>query len=196
MNSIPFIRPTLRQDYMCCTMGPPADCRESMALQALLDPWFPFAREHSPADSSAEVRYGTYGMCASNCRDPERSERGLVMNQRETDTSEQVLKFAPKEKAPNGVAQLDDAGQAIVAQIRTAADLAKEDCDRAMSLAHKLSMELRAAEDRTQQMAREVEHWRDRAARAEQWLRTIQQEIEEKLLTRRSSSGAEGVAAR
>jgi len=62
------------------------------------------------------------------------------MNQRETDTSEQVLKFAPKEKAPNRVAQLDDAGQAIVAQIRTAADLAKEDCDRAMSLAHKLSM--------------------------------------------------------
>jgi carboxylesterase type B len=48
----------------------------------------------------------------------------------------------------------------------------------------------------TQQMAREVEHWRDRAARAEQWLRTIQQEIEEKLLTRRSSSGAEGVAVR
>ena len=38
------------------------------------------------------------------------------MNQRETETSEQVLKFAPKEKAPNRVAQLDDAGQAIVAQ--------------------------------------------------------------------------------
>jgi uncharacterized protein YlxW (UPF0749 family) len=65
-----------------------------------------------------------------------------------------------------------------------------------MSLAHKLSMELRAAEDRTQQMAREVEHWQERAARAEQWLRTIQQEIEEKLLTRRSFSGAEGVAVR
>src|SRR3954463_10089049 len=122
--------------------------------------------------------------------------RGLVMNQRATDPPEQVLKFAPKEKAPNRVAQLDDAGQAIVAQIRTAADLAKEDCDRAMSLAHKLSMELRAAEDRTQQMAREVEHWRDRAARAEQWLRTIQQEIEEKLLIRRSFSGAEEVAVR
>ena len=150
--------------------------------------------EHSPADSTAEVRYGTYGMC--DCCDPERSERGLVMNQRETETSEQVLKFAPKEKAPNRVAQLDDAGQAIVAQIRTAADLAKEDCDRAMSLAHKLSMELRAAEDRTQQMAREVEHWQERAARAEQWLRTIQQEIEEKLLSRRSLSGAEEAAIR
>ena len=118
------------------------------------------------------------------------------MNQRETDASEQVLKFAPKEKAPNRVAQLDDAGQAIVAQIRTAADLAKEDCDRAMSLAHKLSMELRAAEDRTQQMAREVEHWQERAARAEQWLRTIQQEIEEKLLARRPISDGEEVAGR
>jgi hypothetical protein len=57
-----------------------------------------------------------------------------------------------------------------------------------MSLAHKLSMELRAAEDRTQR-TREVEHWRDRAARAEQWLRTIWQEIEEKLLARRSAHG-------
>ena len=169
--------------------------RVPLSVQALLDR-VPSEVEHSPADSSAEVRYGTYGMCVSNCCDPERSERGLVMNQRETETSEQVLKFAPKEKAPNRVAQLDDAGQAIVAQIRTAADLAKEDCDRAMSFAHKLSMELRAAEDRTQQMATEVAHWRDRAARAEQWLQTIQQEIEVKLLTRRSSSGAEGVAVR
>jgi chromosome segregation ATPase len=118
------------------------------------------------------------------------------MNQRATETPEQVLKFAPKEKAPNKVAQLDDAGQLIVAQIRQAADLAKEDCDRAMSFAHKLSMELRAAEDRTHQMTTEVEHWRDRAARAEQWLRTIQQEIEEKLLARRSSSGGEESAIR
>ena len=118
------------------------------------------------------------------------------MNQRATDTPEQVLKFAPKEKASNRVAQLHDAGEAIVAQIRTAADLAKEDCDRAMGLAHKLSMELRAAEDRTQQMAREVERWRDRAARAEQWLRTIQQDIEENLLSRRPSFGGEEAAIR
>ena len=55
------------------------------------------------------------------------------MNQCATDTPEQVVKFAPKEKASNRVAQLDDAGQAIVAKIRTAADLVKEDCDRAMS---------------------------------------------------------------
>ena len=60
------------------------------------------------------------------------------MIQRDTDTPEQVLKFAPKEKHQTRTAPLDDAGQAIVAQIRTAAGLAKEDCDRAMSLAHKL----------------------------------------------------------
>ena len=104
------------------------------------------------------------------------------MNQRSNDTPEQVLKFVPKEKAPNKVPQVDEAGQAIVAQIRTAADLAKEDCDRAMTLAHRLSMELRAAEDRTHEMEAEAEHWRERAARAEQWLRIIQNEIEEKLL--------------
>ena len=61
------------------------------------------------------------------------------MTQHANDTPEQVLKFVPKEKAQNKLPQADEAGQAIVAQIRTAADLAKEDCDRAMSLAHKLS---------------------------------------------------------
>ena len=104
------------------------------------------------------------------------------MNQRANDTPEQVLKFVPKEKAQNKAPQVDDAGEAIIAQIRTAADLAKDDCDRAMSLAHKLSMEVRAAEDRTHEMAAEVSRWRERAVRADQWLRIIQNEIEEKLL--------------
>ena len=56
------------------------------------------------------------------------------MDQRATDTSEQVLKFAPKEKAHANGSSLDDAGKAIVTQIQRAADLAREDCDRAMNL--------------------------------------------------------------
>ena len=56
----------------------------------------------------------------------------LVVNQHGNDTAGQVLKFVPKEKAQTIVAQVDDAGQAIVAKIRAAADLAKEECDRAM----------------------------------------------------------------
>ena len=71
------------------------------------------------------------------------------MDQRATDKPEQVLKFAPKAHASDS--RLDEAGKAIVTQIQRAADLANEDCDRAMSLAHKLSMELRASEDQTHQ---------------------------------------------
>ena len=59
------------------------------------------------------------------------------MSQSGFETPEQVLKFAPREKGRSDGIPLDDAGQAIVAQIRTAADLANQDCDRAMSLAHK-----------------------------------------------------------
>jgi chromosome segregation ATPase len=113
------------------------------------------------------------------------------MSQSGFETPEQVLKFDPKAKGRSDVTPLDDAGQAIVAQIRTAADLANQDCDRAMSLAHKLSMELRAAEDRTHQLRAEVELWRNRATRAEEWLRTIQKEIEDKLIVRRPLPGTE-----
>jgi hypothetical protein len=60
-----------------------------------------------------------------------------------------------------------------------------------MSLAHKLSMELRAAEDRTHELRAEVELWRTRATRAEEWLRTIQKEVEDKLIVRRPLSGVE-----
>ena len=112
------------------------------------------------------------------------------MDERQT-TSEQVLKFAPKHKAQDHGSPLDEAGKAVLTHIQRAADLASADCDRAMSLAHKLSMELRASEDRTHELQAEVELWRDRAARAEQWLRIIQQEIEEKLLAPKSSSNAE-----
>ena len=80
---------------------------------------------------------------------------------RGVDTPEEVLKFAPKK---NEDAKLDDAGNAIVTKIRTAADLAHEDCDRAMSLAHKLSMELRAGEDRTHQLEAEVDGETERCA--------------------------------
>jgi chromosome segregation ATPase len=113
------------------------------------------------------------------------------MSQSGFETPEQVLRFDPKAKGRSDVNPLDDAGQAIVAQIRAAADLANQDCDRAMSLAHKLSMELRAAEDRTHELRAEVELWRTRATRAEEWLRTIQKEVEEKLMVRRSPPGTE-----
>ena len=52
-------------------------------------------------------------------------------------------------------------------------------------------MQLRAAEERINQLEAEVELFRDRAARAERWLQTIQNEIEEKLIAPRSASDTE-----
>jgi uncharacterized protein YlxW (UPF0749 family) len=86
---------------------------------------------------------------------------------------------------------LEEVGHAVVAKIQKAADLSNENCDRAMTLAHKLSMQLRAAEDRIHQLEAEVALFRDRAAQAERWLQTIQKEIEEKLIAPRSASGTE-----
>jgi hypothetical protein len=52
-------------------------------------------------------------------------------------------------------------------------------------------MQLRAAEDRVNQLEAEVELLRDRAVRAERWLQIIQKEIEEKLIAPRSANATE-----
>jgi len=113
------------------------------------------------------------------------------MSENGTETPEPVVKFEPKAQPRSHDTPLDEAGQAIVARIQRAAELANENCDRAMKLAHKLAMQLRAAEERINQLEAEVELFRDRAARAEGWLQTIQKEIEEKLITPRLASGTE-----
>jgi uncharacterized protein YlxW (UPF0749 family) len=107
------------------------------------------------------------------------------MNENGIDTPEQALNLPRR----SYVTPAEEAGQAIIAKIQKAADLSNENCDRAMALAHKLSMQLRAAEDRINQLQAEAELFRDRAARAERWLQTIQKEIEERLIAPRSASG-------
>ena len=114
-----------------------------------------------------------------------------TMNENGTEVPEQVVKFEPKARPRSYDTPLDEAGQAIIAKIQRAADLANENCDRAMKLAHKLSMQLRAAEDRINQLEAEVELFRDRAVCAERWLQTIQKEIEEKLIAPRSAKATE-----
>jgi uncharacterized protein YlxW (UPF0749 family) len=66
--------------------------------------------------------------------------------------------------------------------LKEAATLSQQNVDRAMTMAHKLSVQLRASEDRVQQLESEVEHLESRARRAEGWLQAIKQEIEDKLL--------------
>ena len=112
------------------------------------------------------------------------------MDENRADTPEQVLKFV-QERPRNYAPLVEEAGEAIIAKSQKVAYLSNENCDRAMKLAHKLSMQLRAAEERINQLEAEVELFRDRAACAERWLQTIQKEIEQKLIAPRSAFSVE-----
>jgi hypothetical protein len=94
-------------------------------------------------------------------------------------TSASVIALAPKKGPSDATMVADDAGRGIVALLQTAADLAKEDCNRAMDLAHRLSSELRAAEERAREFEAEANYFRERAAHAEEWLLRIHGEVQQ-----------------
>ena len=80
---------------------------------------------------------------------------------------------------PDATMVADDAGQNIVALVQKASDVAKADCQRAMDLAHRLSSELRAAEEKAREFEADANYFRDRATRAEEWLVRIHTEIQQ-----------------
>jgi hypothetical protein len=90
-----------------------------------------------------------------------------------------VVAFASKKGAPDATMVADDAGQHIVALVQQASNRAKEDCQRAMDLAHRVSSELRATEDRARAFEEEANYFRHRAARAEEWLVRIENELQQ-----------------
>jgi hypothetical protein len=98
--------------------------------------------------------------------------------------SDQIPQSDPTPLLPIANAQLeenfaaDDSGHAIIAMLHKAAGTAKEDCARAMDLAHKLSFDLRTVEERARAAEAEAARFRDRAAQAEAWLLRILNEIE------------------
>ena len=102
------------------------------------------------------------------------------MGEHAPEKSESVIPFAPAPKAgPEGNFVAEDSGRAIVALLQKAADMAKEDCARAMDVAHKLSFEIRAVEERAREAEVEAAHFRDRTTRAEDWLLRIHNEVEQ-----------------
>ena len=94
-----------------------------------------------------------------------------------TETPRQVLEFAPKKMRHMDGGPMDQFGDTIVAMLRKAADELNND----RTMADELSRQLRAAEDRISQLAKEVQRFQDRAVRAEAWLQHIQQAIEQNL---------------
>jgi hypothetical protein len=93
-----------------------------------------------------------------------------------------VIPFAPGSKgnARDADNSVDESGSTIVALLKEAADTARVTCLQAVDAAHKASIQLRAAEDRINELEMEVRHHYDRAARAEKWLARIHHEVEEK----------------
>jgi chromosome segregation ATPase len=87
-------------------------------------------------------------------------------------------KGLPSEGVP-----IDATGRGVVAMLQEAATISSENVERAMTVAHKLSIQLRAAEDRIKQLEDEVKHLESRATSAEQWLAIIKKEIEDKLMS-------------
>ena len=97
-----------------------------------------------------------------------------------------IVPFVPNAKGqPDANIVADDSGRTIVAMLQKAAEMAKDDCARAMDLAHKLSFQLRAAEERARDLEAEATHFRDRAARAEAWLLRIHNEVEHTFFQRK-----------
>ena len=107
------------------------------------------------------------------------ADGGGSMNSRES-TSD-VLAFPQ-----GGSDSVESAGRTAFEAIRRAAASAEETTQRALGMAHKTSVQLRAAEQRIAQLEAEIQQARVRAQRAEQWLHKIVAEIQQRF----SSSGS------
>jgi hypothetical protein len=110
----------------------------------------------------------------------------MAMSVQPNDQPTTVVPFAHTPKArPDANIIADDSGRSIVAMLKKAAEVANEDCSRAMDLAHKLTFQLREAEERARRLEGEASHFHDRATRAEAWLLRIQNEVEDAFFQRK-----------
>ena len=69
-----------------------------------------------------------------------------------------------------------------VGLLHKAAGVAEANSQHALDMAHKLSHQLRAAEDRIAELEAEVGKYQEKADRAEQWLHRVYTEIEDRFL--------------
>ena len=103
--------------------------------------------------------------------------------------SESVIQLASASKntAPAGVDQLDGAGQTILQLLNKAANVAEQNSKHAIDMAQKLSHQLRAAQQRISELEAEVVAYQNQTGRAEQWLRKVYTEIEDRFLQQERS---------
>ena len=101
-------------------------------------------------------------------------------------TPEAVIPFAPHTKAQSSVDadQLDVVGQNVLALLHRAADMSDQDYSRLVETAHKLSDQLEDAKERIKELEADLEHYRYRTDRAEQWLSQIAAHIEQRFFSK------------
>lgn len=109
------------------------------------------------------------------------------MSERAPESLKKIIPFAPTGRSRDEGDPMDRSGQAIIALLQQAADTANVNCDRALELARKLSMQLRAAEEQIRELEADMRHYHDRAQRAETWLARIHKDIEEKFFEHQAS---------
>jgi cell fate (sporulation/competence/biofilm development) regulator YmcA (YheA/YmcA/DUF963 family) len=97
--------------------------------------------------------------------------------------SESAFSRGRDSAASNDGEQLDSAGQAILSLLHRAAGAAEANTREALETAQRLSSQLHAAEDRISELEAEVQHYREKSERADQWLRKISNEIEDRFIS-------------
>ena len=108
--------------------------------------------------------------------------------------SESTIARGEDNAASKDASQLDSAGQAILKLLHKAAGAAEANSRQALETAQQLSSQLRAAADRIAELEAEIQHYREKSERAEEWLRKISMEIEDRIVNepeekRRQMSG-------
>jgi hypothetical protein len=78
--------------------------------------------------------------------------------------------------------QLDSAGHVILKLLHKAAGAAEANSRRALETAQQLSTQLHAAKNRIAELEAEVQLYREKFERAEDWLRKISVAIEDRLI--------------
>jgi hypothetical protein len=84
---------------------------------------------------------------------------------------------------------VDRSGGAIMSLLQQAADVAREDCERAQSMAHELALRLRAAEDRAEKLQAQVKQLEAKVAHAEHWLARVYNEIDSRFFKQQRPEG-------
>jgi hypothetical protein len=99
-----------------------------------------------------------------------------------------AVPFEPADSTHGLADQLDTTGQKIFELIHQAAEVIEGNARHAVQRAQELSNQLVSARDRIAKLEAEAAAYRERAERAEQWLRRIYSEINDRFIRQRPTA--------